>query len=538
MLEEFAQYADGQLKLTVIDPLPFSEDEDRASEFGLQSINLGTASDPIYLGIAGSNSIGDEEIIAFLDPSKETFLEYDLAKLIYTLSRPDRPVIGLISGLPITAGFDPQTQQMRQPWLITSQVQQLFELRTLPLTTTEIEAEIDVLMVVHPKDLGDDTLYAIDQFILGGGRALLFVDPYSETDIGDANPQMAMMADRSSSLAKLLDAWGIAVDVEEVVGDDRFALTVTGLGNRPVRHLALLGVDDSGIDGEDVITAGLGSINFGFSGYIIAAEEASASIAPLVRSSEIAGTIPAANLGFMSDPDLLRDSFAPTGEEYVLAARIQGQLPSAFPDGPPPKPDADSSGASGTHRSQSEESVNVVLVADTDLLTDRLWAQVQNFFGQRLTTAFAGNADFVVNALDNLTGSGDLISIRGRAAYARPFTRVQDLRREAENRFRDTEQRLQQELRDTESRLSELQASREDSSVLILTPEQEAELERFQEQRLRIRKELRQVQRDLDQSIEDLGTWLKVINIGLMPVVISVFSLMLLFFRRRRRERS
>jgi ABC-type uncharacterized transport system involved in gliding motility auxiliary subunit len=204
MLEEFVQYADGQLKLTVIDPLPFSEDEDRASEFGLQSINLGTASDPIYLGIAGSNSIGDEEIISFLDPSKETFLEYDLAKLIYTLSRPDRPVIGLISGLPITAGFDPQTQQMRQPWLITSQVQQLFELRTLPLTTTEIEAEIDVLMVVHPKDLGDDTLYAIDQFILGGGRALLFVDPYSETDIGDANPQMAMMADRSSSLAKLL----------------------------------------------------------------------------------------------------------------------------------------------------------------------------------------------------------------------------------------------------------------------------------------------------------------------------------------------
>ncbi len=349
---------------------------------------------------------------------------------------------------------------------------------------------------------------------------------------------MAMMADRSSNLEKLFDAWGITVDVGEVVGDDRFALTVSGFGNRPVRHLALIGVDDSVMDGEDVITSGLANINFGFAGHISAAEDGAASISPLVRSSEIAGTIPAANLGFMSDPEMLRDSFSPTGTQYVLAARVQGQLPSAFPDGPPAKPDAEESNDIESHLSEAEESINVVLVADTDLLTDRLWAQVQNFFGQRLTTAFASNADFVVNALDNLSGSGDLISVRGRATYARPFTKVQELRREAENRFRATEQRLQQELRDTEARLSELQASREDSSVLILTPEQEAELERFQEQRLRIRKELRQVQRDLDESIEDLGTWLKVINIGFMPALISVLSLIVLLLGRRRREAS
>jgi len=213
----------------------------------------------------------------------------------------------------------------------------------------------------------------------------------------------------------------------------------------------------------------------------------------------------------------------------MLAARIEGIVPSAFPNG---RPGAGAS-ANEQHLTEAQSPINVILVADTDLLTDRLWAQVQNFFGQRISTAFANNSDFVMNALDNLTGSGDLISVRGRATFTRPFTRVQELRREAENRFRLTEQRLQQELADTESKLSELQASREDSSAFIMTPEQEAALEEFQEERLRIRKELRQVQRDLDQQIEDLGTWLKIINIGLVPIIISLLSIIVVVMRRR-----
>lgn len=538
MLEEFVQQADGNLNLSIIDPLPFSEEEDRAAEFGLQSIALGGGADPIYLGIAATNSIGDEETINFLDPGKETFLEYDLAKLIYTLANPERPVIGLISGLQLTAGFDPMTQQMREPWLITAQIQQLFELRTVPATTTTIDADIDVLMVVHPKDLTDDALYAIDQFVLGGGRALIFVDPYGEMDtsgVDPSNPAAAMMADRSSNLNRLLEPWGVSIDPEEVLGDDRFALTVTGFDSRPVRHIALFGVDTTGIDPDDVITSGLSLINLGFSGYITSEEDAAATVVPLVQSSDLAGIIPTANVGFMSDPNVMRQNFSPTGERYIIAARISGEVPSAFPDGPPPKPDAGEGVDNSDHLSAAPESINVVLVADTDLLTDRLWARVQDFFGQRLTTAFAGNSDFVVNALDNLTGSGDLIGIRGRATYTRPFTRVQDLRREAESRFRTTEQRLQEELRQTESKLSELQASREDTNALILTTEQQTELQRFQEERLRIRKELRQVQRELDESIENLGLWLKVLNIGFMPLVISVLSLTLLLLHRRRK---
>jgi ABC-type uncharacterized transport system involved in gliding motility auxiliary subunit len=538
MLREFEQYADGNLKLTVIDPLPFSEEEDRAAAFGLQAINLGTTPDPIYLGIAGTNSVGDEEVISFLDPNKESFLEYDLAKLIYTLATPDKPVIGLLSSLPLTAGFDPATQQMREPWIIAEQMQQLFTVQSLSPELESIGDDIDVLMVVHPKDLSPATRYAIDQFVLGGGRALIFVDPYAESDAAPPPmPGMPPMGGGSSELNDLLGAWGVRVPSETVIGDERFALTVSGLGNRPVRYLPLIGVDETGLNKEDVTTATLRNINLGFPGYIELLENPAATVTALIESSDRAGTLASAGLAMLQDPDAVRDAFTPTGESYLFAARLQGTVPSAFPEGPPPKPDADpAADASSGHLAESSQPINVILVADTDVLTDRLWAQTQNFFGQRLTTAFAGNGDFVTNALDNLTGSSDLISIRGRAAYTRPFTKVQDLRLEAEAQFRLREQQLQQQLNDTEAKLAELQASREDSSALILSPEQEAELERFREQRLQIRKELRQVQRELDQSIEDLGTTLKIINIGLVPLVITLLAIALLLIRRQRRS--
>jgi ABC-type uncharacterized transport system involved in gliding motility auxiliary subunit len=536
MLQEFSARAGGKLKVTEVDPLPFSDEEDRASQFGLQGIKLETTPDPIYLGIAATNSVGDEEIIGFLDPSKEAFLEYDLAKLVYTLASPKRPVIGLLSGLPMSAGFDPQTQQVRQPWVITNQIRQLFELRQLEVAPAKIDDDISVLMVVHPKGLQEATLYAIDQFILRGGRALLFVDPYAEADPGGADPNdpaAAFTAVRSSSLNRLLEAWGVMVAEDKFVGDDRYALQVMGPNQRPVRAIGLLGVNKEGLDASDVITAGLNVVNLGFAGTITRKDDAAAKLTPLIQTSDLAGPVPATSLGFMMDPEMLRENFNPTGEHYTVAARLSGKVPSAFPDGPPGG--AAPEGAK-PHLAAAENPINVVLVADTDMLSDRLWVQQQNFFGQRVSTAFANNGDFVVNALDNLAGSGDLIGIRSRATFSRPFVKVQELRLDAEKKFRVTEERLKQELRDTEQKLGELQARREDRDASILTPEQEQELERFRDQRLEIRRELRQVQRNLDQSIEDLGTSLKVINIGLMPVLISLVSLALLTIRRRHRK--
>ena len=528
MLEEFASRSDGKLKLTVIDPPPFSDEEDRATGFGLRPINLGNNADPIYFGIAATNSIGDHQIIPFLDPAKEPFLEYDLAKLVYTLAHPKKPVVGLLSDLPMTAGFDPMTQQIRQPWVIADQLRQLFDLRILQPGVEKIDDDVKVLMLVHPKNLSDQTLYAIDQFILRGGRALIFVDPYAEIDQGaQSDPMGGESPGRASSLDRLFKAWGIRVDGNAVIGDDRYALTVGRMDAQPVRHLGIIGVDQGGLSQDDVITSGLNLVNLAFAGHITGSKDAAAKITPLIRSSDKAGLIPTEKLALASDPALLRAGFAPTGERYTLAARIGGKLPTAFPGD-----------TRAGHLAAAAEPVNVLLVADADLLADRLWVQTQDVLGQHLSTAFANNGDLVVNALDNLLGSGDLIGIRSRATFQRPFTRVQDLRREAETRFRAAEQSLQKELEATEARLGELQASRKDQGTTILSPQQEGEIERFKTRRLELRKELRQVQRDLDRDIERLGTTLKAINVALVPLVISLVSILLVLFRRRTRAAS
>lgn len=533
MLREFAQYSNGKIRVTEVDPVPFSDEEDRATQFGLQGIRLDGTSDPVFMGIAGSNSVGDDEILPFLDPGKEGFLEYDLAKLVYALANPKRPVVGLLSTLPMTAGFDPMTQQIRQPWVVTNQLRQLFELRALEATATEIPADVQVLMVVHPKGLSDATLYAVDQFILRGGRAMVFVDPWCEMDPGAGDPSnpMAAMGGRSSNLDRLFNAWGVKVTGDSFVGDDRYALQVMGPDGRPVRDLGLVGIDPGSLDAEDVVTAGLTLVNMGYAGAISTAENAAATLTPLVRSSDQAGVMGTAALGFMSDPTLLRDSFKPTGERYVLAARLAGKLPSAFAAGPPAGVPAPKS----PHLAAAENPVNVIVVGDVDFLSDRLWVRTQDFFGQTVANAFANNGDFVVNALDNLLGSSELIGIRGRATFSRPFTRVEELRRGAEERFRVTEEQLKAELQDTEQKLAELQARREDRDAVILTPEQEQELEKFRDRRIEIRRELRQVQRNLDRDIERLGNVLKAVNIGLVPLAISVVSIVVLLVRRRHR---
>lgn len=524
MLEEFASRSNGKLQVTVIDPLPFSDEEDRATGFGLRPINLGNNADPIYFGIAATNSVGDDETIPFMDPAKESFLEYDLAKLAYTLANPKKPLVGLLSSLPMTAGFDPMTQQISQPWVVADQLRQLFDLRVLEPGFATLEPDIKVLLLVNPKNLPDATVYAIDQFILRGGRALILSDPFAEIDQGNTEDPMATDAGEDSGLDKLFAAWGISVDRTTIVGDDRYALTVSGRDGEPVRHLGIIGVGQDGMSQDDVITSGLSLVNLAFAGHITGNKGAAAEVTPLIQSSDKAALIPTAQLAMASDPALLRTDFDPRGERYTLAARITGKVPSAFPEDVRPG-----------HIAVAAEPANVVLVADADLVADRMWVQTQDVLGQRLSTAFANNADLVVNALDNLLGSSDLISIRSRATFQRPFTRVQELGREAEARFRSAEQRLQSELEETESRLGELQASRKDQGTSILSPQQEGEIERFQARRLELRKELRQVQRDLDQDIERLGATLKALNVALVPLIISLVSLIVLQFRRRTR---
>lgn len=522
LLDEMATRSGGQLRVRRVDPKPFSEEEDQADRYGLEGIPVGPAGENLYLGIVGTNMVDGLEVLPFLSPAREALLEYKLARMVYLLSQPDRPRVGLLSGLPMEGRLDMQTGQQLEPWAIREQIDEMFEVDDIDPGDDSLPGEIDVLVVVHPVGLSESMLRGIDRFVLEGGRLLAFVDPYSESDPGPdpSDPAVAMTMDRTSSLAELFDAWGVEFSSDRFVADLGQALQVAlQAGQRAVRHPAIIGVTRENMSEDDVVTGEIDAVNLASAGYLDLADGSTIELDPLLMSSANAGLIDAERLRFMDDPSALMAEVATTGEQYVLAARLSGEIASAF------SPDNGEAPAAG--------QLNAIVVADTDLLADRYWVQRQRFFGSSILDPFAGNGDFVINAIDNLLGNADLISVRSRATGIRPFTLVESLRREAERNLLATEQRLEAELEEAERRLTELQQARGDTDLSVLTPEQEAELDRFMDQRIEIRQRLRQVRRDLDRDIEALGTRVKAVNIALMPVLVTILALVLAWRRKR-----
>lgn len=531
MMDELAERSDGRLTIRRINPLPFSPEEDEAAGFGLQAVPVGTGGESLYFGLVGTNSLDDVQVMSFLQPSKEQFLEYDLAKMIATLSRPEQQKVGLLTSLDMGPGFDPMSQSVREAWVIYDQLDQLFELETIPATADSLPADIDLLFLAHPRDLSEAMRYQIDQFVLGGGRLMLFLDPFAESDTGGdpSDPMARLNAGSSSNLESMLAAWGVSYDPAQVIGDLQYALQVSvGPGTPPVRHLGILSMDRDGLNDSDMITADLEAINMASSGWLTPIPDTDTRFEPLIRTSENAAPLDASRLRFLSNPLDLLDGFKPSGDRYPVAARLSGPARSAFersPEGQDPD----------LHRaSASDAGINVVVFADTDILTDRLWVQKQNFLGQTLVNSFADNGSLVINGVDHLLGSQDLISIRTRATSTRPFDRVAALRLLAEKEFRVTEEKLQRELEETERKLTEMQSVREDADLTVLSEAQQDEIQRFVDQRLQIRKELREVRHSLDRDIDALSTRLKVINIGLVPALVIVVALLLSHLRRRR----
>ena len=541
LLQELADRSKGNVQLHVIDPQPFSEEEDRATEFGIRAIPVDSSGTSLYLGLAGTNSTDGRAVIDFLDPSKEPFLEYDVAKLLVELSQPKKPVIGWLSSLPMTGGFDPASGQPDPPWLVYSQAQQLFTMRTLQPAITQVPPDIDVLVLVHPKDLPATAMYALDQYALRGGRLLVFVDPIAEQD--RARPGGRMPGAQSSSLLEpLLSTWGVSFDPNEVVGDLQQGMTVRLRQDEPpAQHVAIIGFGSHALTEGDVVTSGLTQITMATAGVLRAKKEATTHFEPLIQSSTHAGLIPADRFTQMTDPATLREGLKATGERYTVAARVTGTVKTAFPDGPPPG--AAPAGAPA-QLTASSKPLNLIVVSDADMLADFLWVRWENFLGQRTASAWANNGDFVWNALDNLAGSSDLISVRGRASFLRPFERVDALRATAQDRFLAEQKELEAQLAQTEQKLDALQANRGESapgahaapSATILTADQERELQRFQKERLRIRKELRDVKLGLDRDIRALGNRLKLIDIVLAPAAFAVVALLISVTARRRRR--
>lgn len=539
-LEELAARSRGMLRLHVVDPQPFSEDEDRASELGVRGVPVGAAGTQLYFGLAGTNSTDGHAAIEFFDPNKEQFLEYDVMRLVYQLANPKKPVVAWLSTLPMGPGFDPQTGQMREPWVIYAQAEQLFDVRPLEPAAAKLDPDVNVLVLVHPKNLSPATQFAIDQYALRGGHILAFVDPLSEADSSGSdprNPMAAMAADKSSHLGELLTAWGVKFDATQVVADRGQALSVSmHQGEPPVEHLGVLGLDKASFNPDDVITAGLSNVNVAVAGHLEPIPGADVKFEPLLQSSTDAELLPVERFRILFDPATLREGFKPTGVRYTIGARITGKVRTAFPNGAPAGVTLP---AGAAPLKAAVQPLNLVVIADTDLLADYLWVHAQDFFGQRMVQAWASNGDLVLNALDNLAGSDDLISVRGRATFTRPFERVEKLRRTAEDRFRDKEHELEQQLQATEQKLTALQSKGggENQGALIVTPEEQQEIEHFEQEKIRIRKELRAVRAGLDADIRRLGTEIKIVDIVVIPAAFALLALGFAAWRRRARSR-
>lgn len=524
MLEAYQREAGDKLKLKIIDPEPFSAEEDQAAEFGLQAIPLQQGGDSIYFGLAGKNAAGDVQVIPFFALDQEEFLEYELSRLLQSLAKAERPVVGVLSGLQINGGFDMASRQPTPPWMVMEEIRQLFQIESLKADVDLIPENVSVLLLVHPKQLPQQTLYAIDQFVLRGGKLLTFVDPFSEADTQAEMPGERVLG-KSSDLEPLFKAWGLRMVPDQVLGDGSYAMSVSmGQDRRPVRHAAWLSLPKGALDQDDISTAALENLTVAAAGMLEPLEGAKTRFIPLIQSSQYAMPFDAKRFGMLQNPEELIRELQPTGERYTIAARIDGPAQSAYPDGIEGRKDG----------LKQADNINVIVVADTDMLTDRMWVQVQDFFGQRIPQPWADNAGFAINALDNLAGSEALISVRSRGRFTRPFEVVEALQREAEVRFREKEQALQGRLADTEQKLAVLQQRDDPSKVPELTPEQQATVRQFLQEKLKIRKELREVRYQLNADIEALGRTLKFVNIALMPLLLTFGVLALWLWRRRK----
>jgi ABC-type uncharacterized transport system involved in gliding motility auxiliary subunit len=568
LLREIVIESDGQLTFKLIDPEPFSEEEDLAKQFGIQPVPLSQGGEGIYFGLVAVQAQSDLELnlrqsetLPLIRPDQEEFLEYETMKLVSRVSRPELPTIGILTELTIDGGFDPVSGRPSEPWMIMDIIRQLYSVRRLDIAASVIEEDIDILMIIHPEDLSEQTLYAIDQFVLTGGKSMIFLDPNADSMVARSAQGIMVPAGLSSSLPGLLESWGVQFDSQKVLADSDLALRVMlGQGSRPVAHLGMLGAKRSALSQDDIITSDLETLNLSSAGVISAIEGSPMKFEPLVQSSAQAMLMDVSYFSEVSDPSTLFDQFEPTGEVYTIAARVSGPLKTSFKNGRPPQlasedsnieteeqdslalasinlADLEEETADGeTHLESSKSEANLLIVADSDFLSDRLWVQISQFLGQRIPQPFANNADFVINALDNLAGDSSLVSIRSRGRYSRPFDRVLKMQRDADDRLRAQESELLEGLAETEEQIAQLSVSPNGEPLGVITPEIQAEVDRFNDEMLETRRNLRSVQFKLTEEIDKLGNNLKWANAFGIPFILSVgiFSFVTLRNRRRR----
>ncbi|MDP4770140.1 MAG: Gldg family protein, partial [OM182 bacterium] len=556
LLREIVIASGGNLVLSIVDPEPFSEEEDLATQYGVQPVPVTQGGQGIYFGLVAVELDNEKdpalrvsETMPLIRPDQEQFLEYEFMQLVTRVANPDLKVVGLLTTLDIDGGFDPMTGQATQQWMITDYIRQLYDLRRIETDTEIIEEDVDILMIVHPEGLSEQTLYAIDQHVMRGGETFVFLDPTADSMVSRSERGSMIPAGMRSDLPGLLEAWGVDYASDKVLTDNTLALRVQmGQGSRPVAHIGMIGANRTALAGDDIITRRLENLNLSSVGALAPRDGATTRFEPLIQSSSDAMLMNASLLEDVLDPSVLFDEFVSANERYTIAARVSGVISSAFPEGRPVSKDAaadaseeeaeaddgndsdeariekansDSATVEG-HLTRTSGETNILLFADTDVLTDRLWVQVAQFMGQRIPQPYANNGDFVINALDNLSGGADLVSIRSRGRYSRPFERVVKLQREADDRLRTEEAALLERLAETEEQLAALNTDEGGQLLGQLTPEIQTEIDRFNAELLDTRRSLRDVQFQLTADIEALGSNLKWFNTAAIPMLLTV----------------
>lgn len=547
LLDEFRRSSDGKIKIEKFDPQPDSDAEDSARLDGVESQAL-SLTERIYLGLAVS--MLDETVpIPFLDPSREEHLEYEIIRAVSQVMTVEETVVGVMSSLPVF-GANPMMARMGQaqrqsPWVVIEQLQQLFEVRQIEMTAESIDEEVTVLIVIHPKAITETTEYALDQFLLRGGNLLVFLDSLALTDPQPSQNNMMGPPPSTSNLPNLLKAWGLEFDSGKVVADLSFAKEISFRQGVPAQiQPAFLFVNDNGINRSNVVTAQIDQLWMPFAGAFSGEPLEGLEQTVLIQSTEQSQLVD----GFMarlSGQQIARD-FASDDKKRPIALRLDGKFKTAFAEGKPKTEEEANAEEDIDKEDEEEESEEeplkeskedgaVVLFGDADFLADDFSVRVQNFLGARLISTMNGNLALAQNLVEQLAGDNRLIHVRSRASMNRPFTRIQEKQREAEEKYRSEIRALEEKRQQTQTKLNELQRNRTDVSQgqrFVLSPEQQAELEKLRKQEVETNRQLKKTRRDLRKDVDALETSLKWINIAFMPIFVAFIGIFIALIKR------
>lgn len=536
LLKEYARASGGRVVLEAYDPKPDSDAEEWAQRYGIEPQMVNPLGAPVYFGVV---AVCDdrEETLARLTPRTEATLEYDVTRLVTRVAWPERPVIGLMTSLPDVLGGqqNPMMMQMGQRppqgWAAFGELAKDYEVRTVPTDAKSIDGDMKTLVVLHAKDLSDTTLYAIDQFVLRGGRLIACVDPFSVKDMISSrrqqNPMMMQMggADGPSTLGKLFDAWGVKFDTSKIVCDLAASTKLRGQDDGVEDNPAFLSLGADNMDPGDLLVARLTQVMMPFAGALAwEGRDDALKFTPVITTSKehsCAVDRMSAQFGL----DSMRRDMVPDGAARILAARIDGVFKTAFPKGP--------DGTNDVSKALAEGRSSVLLFADSDFLADEFCVQVLRTPFGAVAQPVNDNLALFSNVVEQFAGREELIGVRSRGKSNRPFTVVDELEARALAKWQQRQAEFEEELQQTQQRLSALQKQKSGDERFILSREQQDEILKLRKAQAETRRQLKNVRKELTAGIDSLGLLLKVINIVLVPALVVLFGLFRGYLRKR-----